>query len=66
MTQCHLNAVLYLVSHAATFKWRTKSVVPAAYEQKEALDKWEKKDAAKLAVEDAGDVRTEDEGAELL
>jgi hypothetical protein len=51
------NAVLYLVSHAATFKWRTRSVVRAAYEerfvvstkQKAALDKWEKKDPAKLA-----------------
>jgi hypothetical protein len=63
------NAVLYLVSHAATFKWRTRSVVRVAYEerfvisakQKAGLDKWEKKDAAKLAVEDAGDVTTEEE-----
>lgn len=63
------NAVLYLVSHAATFKWRTRSVVRAAYEERfvistkqtAALDKWEKKDTAKLAVEDAGDVTTEDE-----
>ena len=63
------NAVLYLVSHAATFKWRTRSVVRAAYEerfvvstkQKAALDKWEKKDPAKLAVEDAGDVTTDEE-----
>ena len=63
------NAVLYLVSHAATFKWRTRSVVRAAYEerfvvsakQKVSLDKWEKKDPAKLAVEDAGDVTTEEE-----
>lgn len=61
------NAVLYLVSHAATFKWRTRSVVRAAYEerfiistkQRAGLDKWEKKDTAKLAVEDAGDVTTE-------
>lgn len=63
------NAVLYLVSHAAIFKWRTRSVVRAAYEerfvistkQKAGLDKWEKKDTAKLAVEDAGDVTTEEE-----
>ena len=63
------NAVLYLVSHAATFKWRTRSVVRAAYEERfvistkqtAGLDKWEKKDAAKLAVEDAGDVTTEEE-----
>lgn len=63
------NAVLYLVSHAATFKWRTRSVVRAAYEERfvvsakqgAILDKWEKKDPDKLAVEDAGDVTTEDE-----
>jgi hypothetical protein len=63
------NAVLYLVSHAATFKWRTRSMVRAAYEdrfiistkQTAALDKWEKKDAAKLAIEDADDVITEEE-----
>lgn len=63
------NAVLYLVSHAATFKWSTRSVVRAAYEERfvistkqtAGLDKWEKKDTAKLAVEDAGDVTTEEE-----
>jgi len=66
------NAVLYLVSHAATFKWRTRSVVRAAYEerfvistkQRASLDRWEKTDAAKLAVEDAGDVTTEEEGSD--
>jgi len=44
-------------------------VVQAAYEERfvistkqtAGLDKWEKKDAAKLAVEDAGDVTTEEE-----
>lgn len=44
-------------------------MVRAAYEerfvvstkQKTALGMWEKKDPAKLAVEDAGDVRTEEE-----
>ena len=44
-------------------------MVRAAYEerfvvstkQKAALDKWEKKDPAKLAVEDASDVTTEEE-----
>ena len=59
------NAVPYLVSHAATFKWRTRNAVRAAYEerfvistkQRAGLDKWEKKDTAKLAVEDAGDVK---------
>lgn len=63
------NAVLYLVSHAATFKQRTRSVIRAAYEERfvistkqtAGLDKWEKKDTAKLAVEDAGDVTTEEE-----
>lgn len=46
---------------------RTRSVVRAAYEERfiistkqtAGLDKWEKKDTAKLAVEDAGDVTTE-------
>ena len=63
------NAVLYLVSHSATFKWRTRRVVRAAYEegfqistkQTARLDQWEKKDAAKLALEGAGDVTTEEE-----
>ena len=63
------NAVLYLVSHAAKFKWRTRSVVRAAYterfvistKQAAVLEKWEKNDAAKLAVEDAGDKTTEEE-----
>jgi hypothetical protein len=66
------NAVLFLVSHAATFKWRTRRVVRAAYEERfvistkqtARLDVWEKKDAAKLAVEDAGDVTTEEEGSD--
>jgi hypothetical protein len=65
------NAVLYLVSHSATFKWRTRKVVRAAYEERfvvsvkqtAKLEEWEKKDATKLAVEDAGDVTTEEEGA---
>ena len=64
-----LNAVLYLVSHAATFKWRTRNVVRAADEERfvisikqtAGLDRWGKKEAAKLAVEDAGDVTTEEE-----
>jgi hypothetical protein len=62
------------VSHAATFKWRTRSVVRAAYEERfvistkqtVGLDKWEKKDAAKLAVEDAGDVTTEEEELDYI
>ena len=58
------NAVLYVISHAATFKWRTRSVVQAAYEewfiilikQTAGLNKWEKKDTAKLAVKDTDNV----------
>ena len=68
------NAVLYLVSHSATFKQRTRRVVRAAYEErfvvstKQAarLDQWEKKDAAKLAAEDAEDVTTEEEESDRL
>lgn len=60
---------MFIVSHANTFKWRTRKVVRAAYEerfvisvkQRAGLDKWEKKDEAKLAVEDDGDVTTEKE-----
>jgi len=63
------NTVLYLVSHSGTFKWRTRKVIRAAYEerfvistkQRASLDRWEKTDAAKLAVEDDGDVTTEEE-----
>jgi hypothetical protein len=66
------NAVLFLVSYLATFKWRTRRVVWAAYEERfvittkqtARLDEWEKKDAAKLAVEDAGDMTTEEEGSD--
>jgi len=28
------NAVLFVVSHSGTFKWRTRSVVRAAYEER--------------------------------
>ncbi|KFZ07378.1 hypothetical protein V501_06515 [Pseudogymnoascus sp. VKM F-4519 (FW-2642)] len=63
------NAVMFLVSHANTFKWRTRKVVRAAYEerfvisvkQRAGLDKWEKTDAVKLAKEDEDDVTTEEE-----
>ncbi len=61
--------MLYLLSHAAIFRWRTRSVVRAAYEkrfvistkQTAGLDKWEEKDSAKLTVEVAGDVTTVEE-----
>lgn len=63
------NAVLFLVSHSATFKWRTRRVVRDAYEerfvitakQKARLDQWGKKDHEKITVEDDGDVTTEEE-----
>ncbi|KFY34111.1 hypothetical protein V494_07052 [Pseudogymnoascus sp. VKM F-4513 (FW-928)] len=63
------NAVMYVVSHGKTFKWRTRKVVRAAYEerfvvsekQRAALDKWEKTSAVKLAEEDSRDVTTEEE-----
>jgi hypothetical protein len=63
------NAVLFVVSHSGTFKWRTRSVVRAAYEerfvlsakQRARLDQWEKGDAAKRAADDDDDVTTEEE-----
>jgi hypothetical protein len=63
------NAVLFVVSHSGTFKWRTRTVVRAAYEerfvistnQRARLDQWEKTDADKLVTEDDGDVTTEEE-----
>ena len=63
------NAVLFVVSHSGTFKWRTRSVVRAAYEerfvlstkQRARLDQWEKGDAAKRAADDDGDATTEEE-----
>ncbi|KAH8592139.1 hypothetical protein B0O99DRAFT_689920 [Bisporella sp. PMI_857] len=63
------NAVLFIVSHSKTFKWRTRTVVRAAYEerfvvtekQRLRLDQWEKTDPTKLAAEDEGDVTTEED-----
>ena len=63
------NAVLYVVSHSGTFKWSTRTVVRAAYEerfvlsvkQRAALDKWEKGDSAKQAAYNDGDMTTEEE-----
>ncbi|CZT46372.1 uncharacterized protein RSE6_06790 [Rhynchosporium secalis] len=67
------DAVLYLVSHPATFKWRARTVVRAAYEerfvvsakQRIALDKWERTDLDKLATEDSEDVTTEEEDSDF-
>ncbi|EEP79559.1 geranylgeranyl pyrophosphate synthetase [Uncinocarpus reesii 1704] len=58
------DAVLFLVSHPGTFKWKTRSIIRAAYEkrfvpsakQKAGLDKWEK-------GEEDGDVTTDEENA---
>ncbi len=63
------NAVLYIVSHSAVFKWSTRKVLRAAYEerfvisekQKTGLDKWEKTEADLLAEEDEEDVTTDEE-----
>ena len=58
-------AVMYVVSHPGTFKYRTKRVIRAAYEeqcgptakQRARLDEWEKKGA----TDDAADATTEEE-----
>jgi hypothetical protein len=63
------NAVLFVVSHSGTFKWRTRTVIRAAYEerfvvsakQKVVLDKWEKGESAKRATDNDSDVTTEEE-----
>jgi len=52
------NAVLYLASHAATFKWRARSVVRSSRQV-------EKKDPVKLVAEDADDVMTPDEESDF-
>ncbi|CAG8958415.1 hypothetical protein HYFRA_00011092 [Hymenoscyphus fraxineus] len=65
------NAVLFVVSHSGTFKWRTRTIVRAAYEerfdvsekQKRGLDKWVKKDdsGVPLNLEDESDATTEED-----
>lgn len=58
------NAVLFVVSHSGTSKWKTRKIVRAAYEdrfvvspkQMATLDKWNKE-----AVEEGDDVTTEEE-----
>jgi hypothetical protein len=48
------NAVLFIVSHAGTFKWRTRTVLRAAYEERfvvspkqiARLNQWLKGDTA--------------------
>lgn len=59
------NAVMFVVSHPGTFKYRTKRVTRVAYEerfrlttkQKARLDQWEKGET----VNNATDVTTEEE-----
>jgi hypothetical protein len=60
------NAVLFVVSHSATFKWKTRTVVRAAYEERfvvtvkqmARLDEWLKRDTEDDVEED---VTTEEE-----
>lgn len=60
------NAVLFVVSHSGTFKYRTRSMIRAAYEerfilstkQRDRLDQWEKGEAAKQAADEDGDAST--------
>lgn len=59
------NAVMFVVSHSRTFKYRTKRVIRVAYEerfrlttkQRARLDQWEKGEAAECAT----DATTEEE-----
>lgn len=63
------NAVLFVVSYSEAFKWRTRTVIQTAYEerfvvsakQKAVLDKWEKGENAKRVADSDGDVTTEEE-----
>jgi hypothetical protein len=60
------NAVLFVVSHSATFKWKTRTVVRAAYQERfvvtvkqmARLDEWLKGDTEDDVEED---VTTEEE-----
>ncbi|KAI9687226.1 MAG: hypothetical protein M1822_002269 [Bathelium mastoideum] len=62
------DAVLFVVSHPATFKWRTRTVIRTGYEerlkvstkQKERLDQWKKGDASKQEADDEVDATTEE------
>ena len=53
------NAVMFVVSHPGTFKYRTKRVVRVAYEerfrptpkQRARLDQWEKAEAANCTID---------------
>ncbi|EEH39147.2 hypothetical protein PAAG_01609 [Paracoccidioides lutzii Pb01] len=63
------NTVLFLVPHSGTFKWSTRSIMRAAYEerfvlsakQRTSLDKWEKGEAARRPAEEDSDMTTKEE-----
>lgn len=68
------NAVLYVVSHSGTFRWKTRTAVRAAYEerfsisekQRAGLDKWVKKDESGvlLNLEAESDATTDEEDSD--
>lgn len=63
------NAVLFVVSHPGTFKWKTRNAVRAVYErrfmlsvkQRVNLDRWHKLDSSGRVDTDEDDVTTEEE-----
>ena len=63
------NAVLFVVSHPRTFKWKTRNAVRTVYEskfvlsvkQRANLDRWHELDSGEQARTDEDDVTT-DEG----
>lgn len=63
------NAVLFVISHPGTFKWKTRNAVRAVYEsqfmpsvkQRANLDRWHKLDTSGRADTDEDDVTTEEE-----
>ena len=63
------NAVLFVISHPGTFKWKTRNAVRAVYEsqfipsvkQRANLDRWHKLDSSGMADTDEDDVTTEEE-----
>ena len=63
------NAVLFVISHPRTFKWKTRNAVRAVYEssfmfsvkQRANLDRWHKLDSSGQANIDDDDETTEEE-----
>lgn len=68
------NAVLFVVSHSATFKWRARVVIRAAYEerfvvsdkQSARLDEWVKGDEKEKAGDTDESSTTEDESEDEM